>query len=305
MIHADPNPTTDTHSMSCMEIWGGNAPVVKQVTVPGLEAWMSSRPYQQASGGGDVYYVSNCATGRITRLLLADVSGHGQRVSGMAERLRDLMRRYVNHIQQVRFVEALNREFSALQREGGFATAAVATFLASTQNLSFCNAGHPTPFLYRSQTGEWSLLESAQSETGPTNLPLGILADGDYSGIDLTLIPGDMVLFYTDALSEAVDTKGGMLGSEGFLKLVRALEPQPTTLIDHILTAVKSLSAENLLDDDVSLLLFRATGQGRKVPFGRRLVAPFRLFAGIAVALLRGGKGIPLPEISKQNLMGK
>ena len=75
---------SDTRHMQCMEIWGGNQMVDNHVVMPGLDAWVYSRPYGQAAAGGDVHYVSSCATGRITRLLIADVSGHGSQVAQTA-----------------------------------------------------------------------------------------------------------------------------------------------------------------------------------------------------------------------------
>src|SRR6187402_1776010 len=69
------------HVMQCMEVWGGNQAFDSSLALPGLDAWVYSRPYGQSAIGGDVYYVSSCATGRIMRLLLADVSGHGAVVS--------------------------------------------------------------------------------------------------------------------------------------------------------------------------------------------------------------------------------
>ena len=72
---------------------GAAAPRPSEVSTPGLDLWVWSRPYQQAAGGGDVHYVSLCGGGLITRLILADVSGHGDSVAELATSLRDLMRR--------------------------------------------------------------------------------------------------------------------------------------------------------------------------------------------------------------------
>ena len=69
-----------TRVMQCMEVWGGNAQTESSVSMSGLDAWVYCQPYGSADAGGDVYYVSSCATGRITRLLVADVSGHGAAV---------------------------------------------------------------------------------------------------------------------------------------------------------------------------------------------------------------------------------
>jgi hypothetical protein len=59
-----------------MKVWGGNRATWSQFSVPGLDLWVHSEPFRSSDGGGDVYYLSSCASGRITRILLADVSGH-------------------------------------------------------------------------------------------------------------------------------------------------------------------------------------------------------------------------------------
>src|SRR5215210_7622302 len=105
--------SSDLHHMQCMEVWGGNQLADSGVVMAGLDAWVYSKPFGGAIGGGDVYYVSSCATGRITRLLVADVSGHGTAVRATAVHLRELMRRYVNHIDQMRFVRSMNQQFAA------------------------------------------------------------------------------------------------------------------------------------------------------------------------------------------------
>ncbi len=306
-IHTE--PTDPSHSMTCMEIWGGNKATVRNVTLPGLDAWVYSRPYQQAESGGDVYYVSNCATGRITRLMLADVSGHGSAVAKIANDLRMLMRRYVNHIQQVKFVSSMNNEFATLASSGGFATAVVATFLAPTRRLTFSNAGHPHPLIYTARDRRWRLLETSKDDSGhlcgPSDLPLGIFEDGAYGELELMLDVGDLVLFHTDAFIEARDAKGELLGSQAFLDIVSEMGGEhPETLLEQIVTKVTSIRPGNLTDDDVTLLLFRATGEESQVPIGKRILAPFRFLKGMSESLLRGGRGMPLPEFSLANLGG-
>src|SRR5580692_2641034 len=74
--------------MQCMEVWGGSQITTRSVEFGGLDAWVYSKPHGQAQRGGDVYYASSCGTGRITRLLLADVSGHGSGVAATAAALR-------------------------------------------------------------------------------------------------------------------------------------------------------------------------------------------------------------------------
>ena len=67
-----------------MEVWGGSQLTQRSVQFSGLDAWVYSKPHAHADKGGDVIYASSCATGRITRLLLADVAGHGSAVAATA-----------------------------------------------------------------------------------------------------------------------------------------------------------------------------------------------------------------------------
>ena len=104
----------------------------------GLDAWVYSKPHGQAQRGGDVYYASSCGTGRITRLLLADVAGHGNTVAATAADLRTLMRRFVNRLDQTEFVSLLNRQFGEMSEEEVYATAIVTTFFSPTGRLAVC-----------------------------------------------------------------------------------------------------------------------------------------------------------------------
>src|SRR5271169_1280341 len=149
--------------MQCMEVWGGSQLTTRGVAFGGLDAWVYSKPYGDAQHGGDVYYASSCATGRITRLLLADVSGHGNAVADTAADLRTLMRRFVNRLDQTEFVRLLNQQFAILPRTGAFATAIVTTFFEPSRRLTVCNAGHPRPLLYRSAQRQWDFLGSNAS----------------------------------------------------------------------------------------------------------------------------------------------
>lgn len=231
MSHGVDSPSqthADSHVMQCMEVWGGNQAFDSSLVLPGLDAWVFSQPFGKAAVGGDVYYVSSCATGRITRLLVADVTGHGSAVSELATGLRTLMRRFVNYIDQGRFVREMNAQFAELSKAGKFATAVVTTFYAPTRRLSVCNAGHPPPLIYRAADRQWSYLErsrpeDATADTPIANLPLGILDLADYDVFDTELAIGDLVLCYTDSLVESFDEEGKMLGQAGLLKEMQSL----------------------------------------------------------------------------------
>jgi sigma-B regulation protein RsbU (phosphoserine phosphatase) len=292
--------------MQCMEVWGGNTPADSGVVMAGLDAWVYSKPYMGASGGGDVYYVSSCATGRIVRLLVADVSGHGQAVSEVAGQLRSLMRQYVNHLDQTRFVKSLNEKFAAMAQAGNFATAVVTTFFAPTSRLTLCNAGHPPPLLYRAATKTWTFLreEQAAADAAIANLPLGILDLADYECFDVRLRVGDLVLCYSDALIESKAADGELLGDQGLLSILQTLDVSDGgTLIPRLLEAIANQAEGGLTGDDVTLLLFRPNGLGPRTPLRDRLLGPVRVLQAMTHSL-RMAEPIPWPDLRLANIGG-
>jgi len=263
--------TQPPQHMQCMEVWGGSQLTAQAVELGGIDTWVYSKPFGQSEYGGDVYYASSCATGRISRLLLADVAGHGHSVAATAAELRTLMRRFVNRLDQTEFVRLLNQQFAALSRHGAFATAIVTTFFAPSRRLTICNAGHPRPLLYRSAQRQWDLLghHEQTARSAPSNLPLGILAASEYEQFDVELEPGDCLLSYTDALIESCDADGEMLGEAGLLQIIRLLRDVGTEeLIETLIGEIAQRYPENLSEDDVTVMVMRANGGEPHYSFG-------------------------------------
>jgi serine phosphatase RsbU (regulator of sigma subunit) len=264
--------------LQCMEVWGGNHAVSTSLAMPGLDAWIYSQPDGGAEGGGDVHYASSCASGAMSRILLADVSGHGLAVAELARRLRKLMQRNINQHKQTRFVEAMNREFAELASAGKFATALAFSFEAPRNALTLCNAGHPPPLIYRQAQKCWSYLEQPRTPAS-TNFPLGI-EDVEYEEVIVPVQVGDIVLAYTDALPEARIGENDMLGQDGLLRIVQGINViNPSHLIQDLLSAIDAKAAIN---DDLTVLLFRTNGSRKHIPFTDRLVAPFKVLRALA-----------------------
>lgn len=258
-----------TRPMQCMEIWGGNRPVEKAVSTPGLDIWVSSRPHAQAAAGGDVYYTSLCGGGQITRFILADVSGHGSIVSDVARSLRDMMRKNINNKDQSGLVQALNREFTELAKMNRFATAVVATYLTRGDTLTVCNAGHPRPLWRRADTGRWSVLSHTVPDANDemADLPLGIVGDTTYTQQRITLGRGDLLLFYTDALTEAESVAGEQLGEDGLLALVSGLDASnPAGIPAALETALDAYRGGRPAGDDSTFILLRHTAAPARNP---------------------------------------
>ncbi len=288
-------------TLACLEVWGGNEPVDTALQVPGLDVWVYAVPFENAVAGGDVHFVSSCGTGRIARLMVADVAGHGAGVSETARTLRSLIRRYMNHIDQRRFVTAMNEAFTALVQTGRFATAVVTTYFSPTGEFALCNAGHPRPLAFSRAKNSWQFLD-AESVQGAEieNIPLGIVGDAAYEQFKITLARDDLVLFYTDSLVEAVCRDGSLMGEERLLELLSSITAdEPAHQNPHLLAKLNVLVCA-ILNDDVTILLLRCTGRSPGAGFFRRLGAQMKFLGQIATFQ----RNIPWPEWSKRNMLG-
>ncbi len=107
----------ENHVLQCMEIWSGSKSIENIVSSPGIDGWIYSQPYLGQPSGGDVHYLSLCVGGIVTRLVLADVAGHGQIVASTSNTLRGLLRRFMNVKQQDRLVAEINSEFARIDSD--------------------------------------------------------------------------------------------------------------------------------------------------------------------------------------------
>ncbi len=269
-------------AMRCMEIWGGNRAEENAIATPGLDIWVFSQPYHADDEGGDVHYVSLCGGGIITRLIIADVSGHGESVAEFSHALRRLMRRNINSKSQKGLVHAINRQFTEMAQLRRFATAVVATYLATNDSLAICNAAHPRPIWYRAETKTWAVLDHKAAESSETamNLPFGIDETSSYDQFIVRLGLDDIVIFYTDALTEAMAPSETMLGEEGLLQIARGIDVErKEQLAPALLEKIREHRGGVAADDDVTLvILHHNAGPPRKPSIGEKLDVYAKVF---------------------------
>jgi sigma-B regulation protein RsbU (phosphoserine phosphatase) len=250
----------EVHRLACQEVRGGNRLAAYSAELPGLTGWVSCHPLQPSPRGGDVYYMSACSKGLMARVVLADVAGHGETVSVAAGRLRDALRQHVDRWDQSTLIRELNDNFLKRAKSTRFATAFVASFSSDSGELLFTNAGHVPPLWYRAAVREWSLLlDSTPFSQEIVDLPLGLIAGTSYSQTAIHLEPGDLLLLYTDGVSEAYDESGTQLGLERLLSLARHLPTEsPVAAGKGLLEAVARFrGAAPTADDETVLALQR------------------------------------------------
>ena len=246
----------EPHALVCTEVWGGNRRVIRTIKLPSLAAWVASLPIQEGEGGGDLHYMSVCDFDLISRVALADVSGHGSDVNAVTQTLRNLMRKNINAWDQSDFMRGLNDTF----RQGGndkYATAIVLSFHRVTGRLAFSNAGHLPPLWYHAAQGMWGWLEEGMEAKKASGFPVGLIPGTDYSQTVVTLKPSDLLVLYTDGITEAQNETGQELGRRQLLDWARqAPVDSPRMLGDYLLRRLESFRG-TLRNDDETLLVLR------------------------------------------------
>jgi len=255
----------EVQRLACREVRGGNRLAAFSAELPGLAGWISCRPLEPSTRGGDLYYMSACSHGVIARVVLADVSGHGEAVSAAAGRLRDSLRQHVESWDQSALIQELNENFLRTAESPQFATAFVASFYSDSGELLFTNAGQVPPLWYRAAAREWNLLlDSTPLSKEIVDLPLGLIAGTSYRQTAVQLEPRDLLLVFTDGISESWDASGAQLGLDGLLSAARNLPTEsPVAAGRGLLEAVARFRGTAPQTDDETVLAFE-----RRLPGG-------------------------------------
>lgn len=248
--------------LACFELWGGNGNANHAVELPGLDGWVYSTPHESERAGGDVHYLSVCSKGMVSRIVVADVAGHGSHASSVAENLRSVFQHHTNNWDQSALMRELNEAFARESREGIFATAVVLGFYIETGELLFSNAGHPPPLWYQARERSWEVLQDCTRRAVEIEgLPLGLIPGTAYCQTGVRLAAGDKLLLYTDGITEAANASGSQLGQKGLLETVRALKPgPPSDTCYDLLSAVQTFRAGAPRHDDETVLVLQYVG---------------------------------------------
>ena len=223
-------------------------PVVGGVSLAG-----ACRPAGEV--GGDYYDVIELPDGRLG-IAVGDVSGKGVSASLLMASLRACLRTMtvVASMDLARLMEKMNQlvyESSAVNR---YATFFFAVYDPQTRALCYVNAGHNPPALLRSSTHDPVIRLEAG---GPV---VGLLPDVQYEEQSITLQAGDLLLAYTDGISEAMTADDEEWGEERMLQTAKAAQSRS---VDEILRAIfqaaDQFTAGAAQHDDMTLLLMKTS----------------------------------------------
>lgn len=261
--------------MNCMEVTGGRLSHDVQYEMPGLSMQIFSRQSEHGmNGGGEVHYMSSCASGRITRMLLADICGSEDVFRRLSCEMRVGLMRNINSIWQNRVVLDMGNQFRQFALQGGFATASVATFFAPTRSFVMCNIGNPPPLVFRSGPRTWEVLHG-ELEVAETEVEIdGVFGEHEYRHINTKLEVGDLFVIYGNGFAQSSFPGGDVVGHN---RLLAALQDAPHTDPESRLThLIELIQNSNPPGEDSTILVCRVTNS--TVSIRDNLLAPLRLF---------------------------
>jgi len=137
--------------------------------------------------------------------------------------------------------------------KGMFVALLYAVLNKDEKRLGMCSAGQTQPILLSAETGEATLIE-----TEGDAFPLGIIDDADYQETKLQLHPGDLVIFYTDGVVEAMDKKGKMYGFERFLEVIKGNSGLNAEIfMEKLIDDINSFVGKAEQHDDLTIVVIR------------------------------------------------
>ena len=200
--------------------------------------------------GGDFFDVIRLENGSIG-LAVADVSGKGVSAALFMMSVRTLLKgAAIGKSDPCDVLHEVNSMLSENNDTMMFVTILYAVYDPATGVLTYANGGHPPPLLFH-KDGTSTLLPL----TG--GAMLGVLPDLQFEQSNVTLSAGDILVCYTDGVTEAINDHAEEFGVERLQEtLVRASSSNPKEISQSIQAAVKEFSGETPQFDDITCLTF-------------------------------------------------
>jgi len=199
--------------------------------------------------GGDFYDVIHLPDGRLG-LFIADVADKGIPAALFMALTRTLVRAAV--MQTTSPAEALRQVNDLLYpdcEQGMFVTAVYGALEPKTGIFTYANAGHNPPLWVHQQGTD--LLKR-------TGIALGAIEFAKMTERSITLEPGDLLMFYTDGITEAFSVDGDIFGDDRLRELVASLKLETAEgILDKIDAGVNQFVGDFPVSDDITLIALK------------------------------------------------
>ena len=183
-------------------------------------------------------------------IALGDVSGKGTAAALYGAVAIGILRSLApQKLPPAQLLRQMNQLICERRIEGRFMTLCFATWQKGRSKLRLANAGQSQPLLFK---------DGRCSKVDLTGFPLGLYDDVTYDEWGVTLAPGDILVFHSDGLAEAVNPEGQLYGTDRLRTVLCANAALPASaLADHILADVEQFSRGIPITDDRTLIILK------------------------------------------------
>lgn len=227
-------------------------------SIPHNEGWEIEARWETAlQVGGDFYDVIPISNSKLG-LVIADVADKGLAAALYMTVSRTLIRAFGQTVSDPAGVlKAVNNLLVGDTPSSMFVTAIFAMLDIKTGKLTYANAGHNLPLIFRASTQ--SVEEFCKGE-----MALGVIEDVDYKNSIVNIEPEDIILFYTDGLSEAFSSDNQIFGSQRIKELILHSENKSVnqTLV-KIEEGLSDFRNGNPASDDLTMIVVKRLNQHR------------------------------------------
>ncbi|NQE04901.1 hypothetical protein C5S32_03425 [ANME-1 cluster archaeon GoMg1] len=202
--------------------------------------------------GGDFYDFIPISEDKMG-VTIADVSGKGVPAALFMALSRTIVRANATRSPDVvDVIQDANRLITADAKSGMFVTLFYAILDLREKTLTYVNAGHNPPVMFKGKTGELIMLRAK-------GIALGAMEDIELEERKIILKSGDMVVFYTDGVTEAEDVEERQFGKERLFKVIKENHNlSANDMIEKIKAAVLSFCGKQPQFDDITLMVLKA-----------------------------------------------
>jgi hypothetical protein len=200
--------------------------------------------------GGDFYDVLPLPDGRII-VALGDVAGKGSPAALLMALLLAVLRTLVDEeLEAPALVARLNAQICRHSPASRFITLFYAVYSPATGGLTYVNAGQNPPLLRR-RDGRYERL-------GGTGVALGMFEGSVFGAVDTALHEGEMLVLYSDGITEAEDPQGQPFDEAGLeLVIERHAHDEPAAIGTRVLRAVEGHARASRFTDDLTILVLK------------------------------------------------
>jgi serine phosphatase RsbU (regulator of sigma subunit) len=229
-------------------------------TLPHVNGWQLAaalNPCKETSG--DFYDVILLPNGHLG-ILVADVADKGLGAALFMALSRTLIRTYAleNQTRPDLVLQSANRRILTDTRNDMFVTVFYGILDPNNGHLTYANAGHNPPYLFKACPSANPHGLAAPQGLPSTGIPLGILEEATWEAKSVKLDQGEILILYTDGLTEAQNEQDEFFGEQRLLQATQENLSAPASHIqDALLAAVNRFSSAGGQCDDETLIVIK------------------------------------------------